>query len=413
MTKLAVSKVSKRWRTISLEYLFESLLFNMDDDTPDFGLHPIVSESLDHGAAGHLRYVKHLRARSSSLLSWPGASFAILMTILEGCCNLAIFQYTVSHSYSRKSPPLFHTLFDTCNTSLRRLELSFNAILPANFFVILEKAWLLEHLQIQLLSYPVFTVNSVYLPSLRILIIDNHLENGFNHPNDISFITWNVPRLTHLRYCADHGADNLTVDALRMFPMGLEVLHLPDVTPQLFQATLESFPCLKSLRVRSFLHGAAFWNLEGSFPSIRRIDVAWVMCRDYQEQLDFFLAMFTSFCNRHTFPSLESTGIISPSLFYEERRLTSSPRWAEQIDQMRGLGIRVEVGFGDLQWGTLGDQQWHVFAWSGADEDGQVLDPSVYQHLSMSNRLDIALWSDRFDRPDLSMFAPPMAHLVL
>lgn len=158
--------------------------------------------------------------------------------------------------------------------------------------------------------------------------------------------------------------------------------------------------------------GQSTWDFHGHFPSLRRFFVTMASYLDFDEQLDFFLAMFNSFCNRRMFPSIESICIDSRSLFFAKRVLSSSRRWALQVDRLRALAIRVEIEFS----GALPDDamEWAMLAAERQVDGGDCsIGGRAGQQLASNNRLDLPTWCDRLDDSFYGLFSPPLARLIL
>lgn len=131
--KLALSLVSKAWREIALEFLFKSLVIDLNVLSWDTPRHT-MTKSLQ----GPFRFVKHIMV--SGYLPDPPTeeAFVSLMRVLKLCRNLIIFQQ-VSDFLHTCPPFLYDTLFATCGPSLRRLDLDHYLELPLDFLSLLKK----------------------------------------------------------------------------------------------------------------------------------------------------------------------------------------------------------------------------------------------------------------------------------
>lgn len=184
-TKLSASLVSKAWRSIAIEYLFETLHFDLDK---------LANKAAQGDLAGPMsgpntpfRHTRHADAYHGYDTAADPEKFQALIRVLGLCSDLRIFEQTLEGV--GQNPSFFAAFLSTCGGPLQRWEIRFCTV-PASFAATLTAMG--QNLQFLLFDgtdLPLTAQRStiISLPSLKTLIL---FDFDFLHT-----FQWSVPNL--------------------------------------------------------------------------------------------------------------------------------------------------------------------------------------------------------------------------
>lgn len=334
--KISFSMVSKGWRDVATEYLFESLVVDVEKIPRRIHQYnPFVAQDR---LSSPFRYVRCLEVYSSwQYASWAAhqpieAYFAPLERMFHYSPDLVVFKHRLNYT----PPSLFTTLLAECGRSIRSIDIASNYSLPRDILgLIAEKTACLEYLAIGTRD-DIFPPSTITLPCLHTLILRNFQRAAF-----VPTISWSLPRLEYLSW--SHAYKDLTKSstALHSFPRHVRMLDIQQCPIRRVQEILERFPTLEILFLR--LDFAVWVNLEGHYPHLRKIGIL-LDIEHHGQRKRFMQATFDALTNRENFPSVSHIHLYGVTPSADKRNAGWWQRW---MLALQSLDIRLVDFRGD------------------------------------------------------------------
>lgn len=328
--KIAFSVVSKGWREVATEYLFESITVDVDRIPDRINRYdPFLASDR---SSSPFRYVQCLEVYSSwHYASWtphqPAEEyFGPLERLFSYCPKLVVFKHHLNYT----PHSVFVAFLNGCGGSVRSIDLGSDYSLPRDLFTLLtEKTTHLEHLAIRSRDN-IFHPSLVNLPHLHTFVIRNLQRNVY-----IPVVSWLLPRLEYLSWSHSYRDTTRSTTALQSFPRHIKVLDIQSYMMRRVQEVLEVFPMLEEVFLR--LDFAVWVNLTGCYPCLRRVGIL-LDTEHHGQRKRFIQASFEALANRELFPSVSHIHLYGVTPSTDKRNAGWWQRWMQDL-QLRGIQV--------------------------------------------------------------------------